>query len=80
MTYYTKTALQDKVGRFGEVFIVLDSDREYQCHGTEQLQFVQSQNGAAEEVRLEGFDGDGEWVIAEFPLDAIEHVYTHREI
>lgn len=78
MVDYTKTALQDKVGRFGEVFIVLDSDREYQCHGTEQLQFVQSHS--AEEVRLEGFDGDGEWVIAEFPLDAIEHVYTHREI
>lgn len=79
MAEYAKAVLREKVSRFGEVFIVLDSGVEYECHGTEQLEFRNAKNGVFEEVRVEGLRDD-EWVIVEFPLDSIEHVYTHREI
>lgn len=70
---YDESTLSDKVSRFGEVFVVLDSDREYQIHGSESYTVEDG------EVRVEGVQGD-EYVIVEFPLSAIEHVYTHREV
>jgi len=70
---YTAEYLADAVSRLGEVFVVLDSDREYQIHGTEQYEIT---DGI---VRAEGMQGD-EYLVVEFPLDAIEHHYTHREV
>jgi len=70
---YTAQYLENVVARLGEVFIVLDSDREYQIHGTEGYEV---HDGV---VRAEGLQ-DGEYLVVEFPLDAIEHHYTHKEI
>lgn len=70
---YTEKFLENKVSRFGEVFVVLDSGFEYEIHGTE------SYNCSAGQVVVEGMR-DGEHLIVEFPLDSIEHVYTHREV
>lgn len=80
MSEYTKEILQDKVERFGEVFIVLESDREYEVHGTEQLAFTHAGSNAFDEVRLEGTADDGTYQVVEFPISRIEHVYTHREL
>lgn len=72
---YTKARFEAAVSQFGEVFFVLDSDREYIVHGTEGYDFIN--NGQS--VRVEGKQGD-EWVVAIFDLDDIEHIYTHKEI
>lgn len=76
---YTKREFIHAVEQFGEVFFVLDSDREYQVHGTESYEFVDRQGAVTESVRVEGMN-DGEYQIAVFPLDSIEHHYTHKEI
>lgn len=70
---YSKEQFEDVVERFGEVFFVLDSDREYQVHGTESYEV---DNGV---VHVEGMK-DGEYLVVEFPLGAIEHHYSHKEI
>lgn len=72
---YDKERFEAAVAKFGEVFFVLDSDREYIVHGNAGYEFVQ--NGTA--VRVEGMKGD-EYVKAVFPLDAIEHHYSHVEV
>lgn len=74
---YTKAIVEDVVKRFGEVFFVLDSDREYIVHGFDGFEF-DSYNGETF-VRAEGLQGD-EYVKVEFPLDAIEHHFTHKEL
>jgi hypothetical protein len=70
---YSEMYLADVVGRFGEVFVVLDSGQEYQIHGTESYECD------GDIVRIEG-TSEGEYNIVEFPLDTIEHHYTHREV
>lgn len=72
---YDKGRFEAAVAKFGEVFFVLDSGREYIVHGGEGYEFVQ--NGDA--IRVEGMQ-DGEYVVAVFPLDAIEHHYSHKEV
>lgn len=84
MANYTKDMIKDKIERFGEVFVVLDSDREYEVHGSESIEFKDSGSNLPSkrkftEIRFEGMR-DGEFVIAEVPLDSVEHVYTHREV
>lgn len=80
MAEYTVEALRDKVRRFGEVFVHLDSGKMYQVHGTEQLEFSNHPD-LGQEVRFEGYDPEQEeWVIAEVQLEKIEHVSTHREV
>lgn len=77
---YNRSRLESKVEKFGEVFVVLDSDREYIIHGTEGYEFVnEGSQFSTTEVRVEGMQ-DGDYVVAEFPLDAIEHIYTHKEV
>lgn len=76
---YTEDYLSHVVSRFGEVFVVLDSDREYQLHGQESYDVHDGHPDSGQVVRVEGMK-DGEYVIAEFPLDSIEHVYTHKEV
>jgi len=81
---YTKSYFEDVVSRYGEVFFVLDSDREYEVHGTDSYEFFEvddptSASSDYEFVRVEGKRGD-EWLKVEFPLDAIEHHYTHKEV
>lgn len=76
---YTTDQIEEKVKRFGEAFIVLDSGVEYQIHGMEEFSVNMGPPGP--ELRVEGFDPDnGEYIVAEFPVDAIEHVYTHKEV
>ena len=75
MAYYSKSRFESVVRQFGEVFFVLDSDREYIVHGDEGYEFVESEKA----VRVKGLQ-DGELVVAVFPLDSIEHHYTHKEI
>lgn len=73
--HYDKQRFEQAVSQFGETFFVLDSDREYIVHGTEGYEYVDGDDI----VRVEGMQ-DGEYVVAVFPLDAIEHHYTHKEI
>jgi hypothetical protein len=72
---YDKARFEQAVEKFGEVFFVLDSGEEYIVHGKDGFDFVQ--NGDA--VRTEGMQDD-EWLKVEFPLDSIEHHYSHKEI
>lgn len=74
---YDKSTFKEAVARFGEVFFVLDSDREYIVHGTEGYEFLDYDDYTV--VRAEGMQ-DGEYLKVEFPLDAIEHHYTHKEV
>lgn len=78
MMDYTTTDFRNAVGEYGEVFFVLDSDREYEVHGTDQYEFQESDTGKTI-VHIEGMH-DGEYYKVDFPLDAIEHHYTHREV
>lgn len=73
---YTKEVIEDVVSSLGEVFFVLDSGEEYIVHGNEDYSF--KSRGRKTFIRTEGLRGD-EWIVGEFPLDAIEHHYTHRE-
>lgn len=75
---YTQADLDDAVYRFGEVFVVLDGGKEYEIHGTEEYEYRDAMSGGTL-VRVEG-PQDGEYLKVEFPLDAIEHVYSHREV
>jgi hypothetical protein len=70
---YTKPQFEETVELLGEVFFVLDSDREYEVHGTKGYEI---NNGV---VHVEGMKGD-EYLDVYFPLDSIEHHYTHREV
>lgn len=70
---FSQAMLDDYVSRWGEVFVVLDSDREYELHGSESYTVDSGM------VTVEGMSGD-EWVKVSFPLKAIEHVYTHKEV
>ena len=71
---YTNQEFEQVVEQFGEVFFVLDSDREYQVHGKEGYEFVDT-----DKVRVEGMQ-DGEYIVAVFSTDSIEHHYTHKEV
>jgi len=75
--YYTKEYFLELVEQYGEVFFVLGSDREYGIHGTDSFEFVEGSNSIL--VRVEGIRGD-ELLVVEFPLDSIEHHYSHREL
>lgn len=75
---YTKTDFEEAVFDYGEVFFVLDSDREYEVHGRDQYHFYESPSGETM-VHVKGMRG-GEYLKVDFPLDAIEHHYTHREV
>lgn len=75
---YTQADLDDAVFRFGEVFVVLDGGSEYEIHGSEEYEYIDSPSGGTL-VQVEG-PRDGEYLKVEFPLDAIEHLYSHREV
>lgn len=75
---YDKGTFEAVVSRLGEVFFVLDSGEEFIVHGNEGYDFRDI--GGSEYVRVSGIQDDGEFVVAEFPLSAIEHHYTHKEI
>lgn len=70
---YTKEQFEDAVAEFGEIFFVLDSGEEYEIHGTRSYEL---EDGI---IEIEGIQGD-EYVIVQFPLDAIEHHYSHKEV
>jgi hypothetical protein len=74
---YTEKQFEKAVKSFGEVFFVLDSDREYEVHGERGYETFKSDSRTF--VEVEGMQ-DGEYLVVQFPLDAIEHHYTHREV
>jgi hypothetical protein len=81
---YSEDYFEDVVSEYGEVFFVLDSDREYEVHGTDQYEFQEAPDPSSAStdytmVHVEGMH-DGEFYKVDFPLDAIEHHYTHREV
>jgi hypothetical protein len=78
MSGYTKDYVRGLVKQYGEVFFVLDSDREYEVHGTKQLSFDDGPSGH-KMVTIEGMKGD-EYIEVQFPLSAIEHHYSHRDV
>lgn len=81
---YTEDYFEDVVVRHGEVFFVLDSGEEYEIHGTDSFEFEEAPNpnSASSDYTVVHVEGlrNGEYVIVHFPLDAIEHHYTHREV
>jgi hypothetical protein len=77
MMGYTKDQFEDAVRYFGEVWFVLDSDREYEVHGERDYEFVEHDGHTY--VKTEGMKED-EYIDVRFPLDAIEHHYSHREV
>jgi hypothetical protein len=65
--------LEKAIEEYGEIFVVLESGAEYIIHG---------KNGYELEwgvLTVEGIK-DGEYLIAQFPIEAVEHFYTHREL
>lgn len=72
---YDKSTFEDVVEQFGEVFFVLDSGEEYIVHGKAGY----SINDERQTVSIQGVR-DGEYLVVEFPLDSIEHHYTHKEV
>jgi hypothetical protein len=79
---YTLEDVQQKVSRWGEVTLVLHSGETYQIHGSEQFRVTNDADDDEEtEIHVEGFDPEcGEYIVAEFYPDAIEHVKTHKEV
>ena len=75
--HYTNEYFHELVEKYGEVFFVLGSGREYEIHGTDSFEFVERSNSIL--VRVEGIRGD-ELLLVEFPLDSIDHHYSHREV
>lgn len=81
---YTKSYFKDVVSEYGEVFFVLDSGVEYEVHGSDQYEFRQGTKSKATGphetvVHVEGMR-EGEYLKVDFPLDVVEHHYTHREV
>lgn len=74
---YTKVTFINVVETLGEVTFVLDSGQEYTIHGRDGFDF-ENYSGRVF-VHAEGMIGE-EYVDVEFPLDKIEHHYTHREL
>ena len=74
---YTESEFERIVREFGEVFFVLDSDREYEVHGERSYEFVETDGETF--VEVEGLAED-EYLTVQFPLGAIEHHYSHKEI
>lgn len=73
--HYDKSRFESVVEEFGEVFFVLDSDREYEVHGKRSYEF----KNFGDTVEVEGKQGD-EYLIVTFHLDNIEHHYAHKEV
>lgn len=74
---YTTEQFEEAVAYHGEVWFVLDSDREYEIHGARDYTFTN--HGERTFVETDGMKGE-ERLLVEFPLDAIEHHYSHDEI
>ena len=65
--------LEQKLVESGELMVVLESGKEYDLHS--HTSEIDLEEGTA---RTEGMK-DGEYVVVEFPTEAVEHTYTHRE-
>jgi len=69
---YTSNDIENILKDTGEVMVVLESDREYELH-IHDTEFDDSG-----EIVTEGML-NGEYVIARFPAEQVEHVWWHRE-
>lgn len=82
---YTKEQIEAKRDHFGELMLVLESDREYDFHNFTATfgDEVDDDSLRADEVRIEGLREEGgstEHIVVDIPLDSIEHIYSHREV
>jgi hypothetical protein len=75
---YTVDELEDRIVEWGEVWVVLDSGKEYQLHGKASMSVMARDESPL--VRVEGLREPGEYLEVEFPMDAVESLYTHREV
>jgi len=68
-----KYDVEQAVEEYGEIFVVLESGAEYIIHG---------ESGYDRNEDLFTVEGikDGEYLVAQFPIEAVEHFYTHREL
>ena len=65
--------LDDKLGRCGELMVVLDSGLEYDLHS--HTTEIDTENDV---IKTEGMK-NGEYVVVEIPVESVEHTYFHRE-
>jgi len=65
--------LAERLQDSGELMVVLESGLEYDLHT--HTSEVDVDEGV---VKTEGMK-DGEYVVVEFPTEAVEHSYYHRE-
>lgn len=70
--YTTEELEQRRREEYGEMIVVLDSDRSYALHVNDTT--FDHDEGM---VYTEGME-DGEYVDAEFPASAVEHIRGHR--
>jgi hypothetical protein len=73
MLFMRADRLKQKLDQNGEIMVVLESGVEYDLHS--HTSSVDVEEGFA---KTEGMK-DGEYVVVEFPTEAVEHTYTHRE-
>lgn len=81
MTAYTPNEIREKLAYYGEVMVVLESDREYDLHNFTVTFGDQDDDADAlreSELRIEGMH-DGDYLVVDVPISRIEHVYAHRE-
>lgn len=70
---YTTDDIEEMLYDTGELMVVLDSDREYDLH----IHDTEFDPGAGE-ITTEGMM-DGEYVVARFPAESVEHALWHKE-
>lgn len=73
MLFMRADRLKQKLDQNGEIMVVLESGVEYDLHS--HTSSVDVEEGVA---KTEGMK-DGEYVVVEFPTEAVEHTYIHRE-
>jgi|APHM01.1.fsa_nt_gi hypothetical protein len=71
--YMDSDELDEKLGRCGELMVVLESGVEYDLHShTTEI------DTGKDIIKTEGMK-DGEYVVVEIPAESVEHTYFHRE-
>ena len=73
----TAQQLYDHLGVVGEMMVVLDSGEEYDCHPTD-TEIIEAPNGD-KILKTEGINDEGEYEVARFGVDEVEHFRTHYE-
>lgn len=82
-TEYTLEQIEEKAQHYGEMMVVLESDREYDFHNfTVTTGPTDGDNLpplAENEFRIEGMH-EGDDLVVDIPVGRVEHVYAHRDL